>query len=213
MMITKKYYIERRKTYMASSNHVNYWNYLENVTQNRNREYENTRHNTATEGIGLLTARSGASLNLTQELVNKAQAIKLGADTKVSEASAQKIAADRLVSLATVNKIKQDIVASVANIEYQRGTLLLQDRALVQDMEKFAQKYILDELDTSTRAGNLRLGVAKLEQELDIHVDKMNQADKDRFQKYISELNTYVNAQGRNTTEIAKALIGVIDFF
>lgn len=209
---------------MASTNHVNYWNYLENVTANRNRETENTRHNTTTEGIGLMTAKSGVALNATQELVNKAQAIKLGADTKVSLAQADKIAADRLVSLATIGKIKQDIVASKANVEFQRGTLALNNKELLFDMEKFAKEYILDAKDAETRAGNLKLGIAKLEQEFDIHEDKMSQADKDRYQRYISELNktviaagnivsTTVNQQTKNATDIAKSLIGLIDFF
>lgn len=190
---------------MASTNHVNYWKYLEEVTANRNREAENVRHNIATEGLDLKRTDSQVSLNKTQELLNLAGVGKTIADTTVAHEQAKKISADTLVSKVQVEKIKQDIAESKAGVILARDRLNKDIRELEFSMDKFVKEYILDEKDAETRRLNIYLGAYKLIQDFDIHLDVMAQRKLDRIIHTLEiSSNTAVN--------IVKAVLGVIPF-
>lgn len=74
---------ERRKLSMVSPNHINYWNYLETVTANRNKE-----------AIQREGQDSQIALNETQKRLNIASTNKLGADIQTALAQAKSILAN-----------------------------------------------------------------------------------------------------------------------
>lgn len=198
---------------MVSPNHISYWQYLEDVKANRNREKETSYHNRVTEGFEGSKTNSIVSLNKTQELVNMANILKTKADTEVSYAMADKIAADTIVSQTMVSKLKQDIAESRTNQVVNLKNLELNQNKLKFDMDKFAKEYILSEKDVKIREGNLNLGIAKLQQELQIHTDKMGVEDRKLFQGYVEMLKDLVKQKTINETKLVDSLIGIVDFF
>lgn len=195
---------------MASANHINYWNYLENVTANRNREQEMSTHNRIVEGLDTRKTMAQVSLNASQELLNAASTLKVKADTAVSYANVAKIAADTIVSKVQADKLNQDIIASQYNVVFQNRSLNLRAQEIAIGVEQFAKKYLLDERDVATREGNLELGIAKLEQELGIHRDKMNQQELDRMQKFYLDTSETVRSTQRDIVSIVNGILKII---
>lgn len=83
---------------MVSPNHINYWNYLETVTANRNKE-----------AISRLGTESQVKLNTAQEPVYAATVNKIVADTALSRANTQSTLANIDFSQRMTNNAEADL--------------------------------------------------------------------------------------------------------
>lgn len=149
---------------MASANHINYWNYLETVTANRNKE--------ALQGA---LNESTIDLNKTQEVVNAALTNKLGADTAQGYANAQSTLANIGFSARKTAVMERDLAFQIDKFAKQ--------------LQLDTQKAVWDK---AFKVESIKFDYAKLAQDLGIHTDKMTQAQAELFQKYVAEANDLI---------------------
>jgi len=145
---------------MASSNHINYWNYLETVTADRNKEALQR------QGYDIQS-----ELNKTVQNVNVAQASKLVSDKKLSEGLALKAQADTETALAMAKSI-------VANIDFTGRMTTNKEEELKFQIRKFGKEFGISEKEIKVKQDLLQNAIDKLAQDKEI-------ATADREKEYL----------------------------
>lgn len=145
---------------MVSSNHVNYWNYLETVTADRNKE------------------AIQRELNTTTQAVNLAQAEKLVSDKKLSEGLALKALADTDLSKANRDQSLAMAKSILANIDFSERLTTNKEGELKFQIGKLATEFGLKKVEVAAKLLELDIELKKLEQQKDI-------ATADREAKYL----------------------------
>lgn len=122
---------------MASANHVNYWNYLENVTANRNRE------KLTSEGLGLQKEEIGLKsrdLDL-KEILNNSQI---------------------RVNSASESKFLTEAISVLSNIGFSERMTKVKEKELDFNVNKWADQFGLNKLELKKDLLGLQIDLHKI---------------------------------------------------
>lgn len=128
---------------MVSANHVNYWNYLESVTANRNKE------KLTSEGLGLQQ----------QEIGLKAKDLDL---KKAMNESQMK------VNVATESKFLADAISTLENIGFSERSTRVKEKELDFQVNKWADQFGLDKSKLKKDLLGLDIELHKIAQDRDL---------------------------------------------
>lgn len=142
---------------MVSPNHINYWNYLETVQADRNREALQKEMN-----------RSNIDLNKTQAIVNAAITHKLGAEYYKTKAETSSV-------LANIGFKERETTV-------KEKELLFKINSFAENLKK--EYYDID-INKEVAKEKLKFAYEELAQELGIHTDKMNLEQQKLFKSYV----------------------------